>query len=142
MGSNLSYKRKPIFDDEGNRVFWLRRKDLLRLREEQRRSSNTLKTWNINEEQPNQSTKIESAKEIIGRMDLKKKNPAPHKRAYWVGLTAKMLERSFGQIFGVTRYWTVDEIRDMFLECNKKDNPPRLWWGLRKKKLKKFSTPI
>ena len=69
------------------------------------------------------------------------KKGATSERAYWTDLTAKLLDRPFAQILGLTRDWPVGWISDMYLLCSKAKEGQRLWWGLRKKNGKgKLST--
>lgn len=64
---------------------------------------------------------------------------APHHRAKWVEATRQMLgkdqngkEYTFGRINGLTKTWSVEQIRDRYYYCSKITNPAKVWWGLRK----------
>ena len=69
----------------------------------------------------------------INNEKYSKKQGPNSKRAYWVELTSKMLNKPFMQILGITRSWKQEWIEEMYLICSKAEEPSRLWWGLRKK---------
>lgn len=81
---------------------------------------------------------MDSLKNFLDLKALKAREAGPisgprHERALWVDETAKMLGKPFGQINGLTRKWSIQKIRDQYLEANKFDkNPAALWWKLRK----------
>lgn len=65
---------------------------------------------------------------------------ATHERAYYVELTRKMLGNNlngkpytFGQVLGMTKDWSISQLRDRFFYCSKRDKPPVVWFGMRKK---------
>jgi hypothetical protein len=77
--------------------------------------------------------------ELLKEYEKPKERTPSHERAYWIDLTIKMLgkdqkgkERTFGQMLGLTRNWSVIQIRDLYFEASKKDNPPAFWWWKRK----------
>ena len=71
--------------------------------------------------------------QITFNLENYQKKGATSERAYWIDLTAKMLNRPFKQVLGITREWKQEWVRDMYLNCKSVDNPARLWWGLRRK---------
>ncbi len=71
---------------------------------------------------------------------------AKHERAYWIEKTRKAFgihyktkkEYTFGQVNGLTRNWSVCQIRDRFLYCEKNaDIFGKVWFGMRKQDLEK-----
>lgn len=86
-------------------------------------------------------------KNITFKIPIQRKNAPPHKRAYWVSETAKLLNRPFKQVLGITRTLTVDEIESLLLKAKSwETNPQALYWKLYKELLEdikkdKLSTP-
>jgi len=52
--------------------------------------------------------------------------------------TAKMLKVPIGQVYGLTRGWTKNEIRDTLKICTDFVNPPALFWKLYKENNQKY----
>ena len=57
------------------------------------------------------------------------------RRAYFVELTANLLDEPFKKILGLTADWPVEWIQSMYQLCIDAPNPRRLWFGLRKKRI-------
>lgn len=71
---------------------------------------------------------------------------AKHERAFWVEKTRKALgihwktgkPYTYGQVNGLTRSWSVYQIRDRFIYCEKYGNPfSKVWFGMRKQAIEK-----
>ena len=56
-------------------------------------------------------------------------------RAYWIDITAKMLNKPFKQIFFLTAIWPLSWIKDFYGEAKSANNPQALWFWLRKQTL-------
>jgi hypothetical protein len=73
---------------------------------------------------------MNSLQEILKSKKIEKKRGPNCKRNYWIDETAKLLNRPFKQICGLTSVWPDSWIQDMVLYCKDK---PALWWHLYKK---------
>lgn len=52
--------------------------------------------------------------------------------------TAKMLEVPIGQIYGLTKGWSKDNLRDTLKICKNFINPGALWWKIYKEKKNEY----
>ena len=64
---------------------------------------------------------------------IKRKSPNCEK-SYWIDLTAKMLNKPYKQIAGLTNHLDLKAIKDLYEIANEfKANPSALFWKLLKK---------
>lgn len=89
---------------------------------------------------------------LTKNLEAKKKAPlasedkAKHERAYYVELTRKALGThwktgkpyTFGQVNGLTRGWSVAQLRERYFYCEKYGTPfSKVWFGMRKQEIAK-----
>lgn len=63
--------------------------------------------------------------------DLKRRYEVLKETKEMLGDTLRA-EKPMKQLFGLTRGWKADKIERRLLEAQKKDNPQKYWWGVRK----------
>lgn len=61
-----------------------------------------------------------------------KSNPAPHEKAYYCDLIAKIIHRPIKQVLGFTKDWPLEMIKDSYLLAKSAKNSDKAWWWYRK----------
>lgn len=76
-------------------------------------------------------------------MDRFSVGKTPETYEYWVNETAKLINKPYFVAHKMIGDWTVDQIRDRYIEATKVDGMPKdVWWFWKRKQDKKLTKDL